>query len=58
MKTIIKFYTSAKALDQLSSFFDSASQVEIDEFRDYEKALIRLKEAVKYMIKAKAVWLI
>jgi len=55
LKTIIKFYTSAKALDQLSSFFDSASQVEIDEFRDYEKALIRLKEAVKYMIKAKAV---
>jgi len=54
MKTIISFYTKAKALEQLSSFYDACAQVEIDEYRDYEKALGALKEAMKYMIKSKA----
>jgi hypothetical protein len=30
------------------------NQVEIDEYRDYEKALGALKEAVKYMIKVQS----
>ena len=29
-------------------------QVEIDEYRDYEKALSALREALKYMVKARA----
>jgi len=52
MKAIIKFYTKAKAFEQLSGFYDACAQVEIDEYRDYEKALGALKEAVKYMIKS------
>merc|ERR1711939_1082161 len=38
----------------LSSFYESCSQVEIDEYRDYEKALSALREALKYMVKARA----
>ena len=53
MKAIISFYTKAKAFTQLSGFYDACAQVEIDEYRDYEKALGALKEAVKYMMKAK-----
>ena len=33
-------------------FYDSCSQVEIDEYRDYEKALDALKESKKYLLKA------
>jgi intraflagellar transport protein 140 len=53
MKTIITFYTKAKAMLQLSVFYDACSQVEIDEYRDYEKALGALRESLKYMIMAK-----
>jgi intraflagellar transport protein 140 len=53
MKAIINFYTKAKEFERLSGFYDACAQVEIDEYRDYEKALGALKEAVKYKIKAK-----
>ncbi len=43
MKNIVAFYTKAKALDNLSSFYDACAQVEIDEYRDYEKALGALR---------------
>ena len=52
MKNIISFYTKAKAFVQLASFYDACSQVEIDDYRDYEKALGALKEASKYIAKA------
>lgn len=39
MKTIISFYSKAKALESLANFYDACAQVEIDEYRDYEKAL-------------------
>lgn len=55
MKTIINFYTKARAMQQLSVFYDACAQVEIDEYRDYEKALGALKESLKYMIKAKSI---
>jgi len=55
MKTIINFYTKARAMQQLASFYDACAQVEIDEYRDYEKALGALKESLKYIIKAKAI---
>jgi intraflagellar transport protein 140 len=52
MKSIIQFYTLANAFEQLASFYDSCAQVEIDEFRDYEKAIGALKEAQKHLGKA------
>ncbi|CAN0099903.1 unnamed protein product, partial [Scytosiphon promiscuus] len=52
MKSIIAFYTKAKAHLQLSDFYDACAQVEIDEYRDYEKALGALNEAVKQLTKA------
>ena len=45
MKSIITFYTKAKAFEQLSSFYDACANVEIDEYRDYAKALGALNEA-------------
>mmetsp|Transcript_83931 Transcript_83931/g.237404 ORF Transcript_83931/g.237404 Transcript_83931/m.237404 type:complete len:1469 (+) Transcript_83931:229-4635(+) len=53
MKDIVLFYTKAKAWEQLSTFFDSYAQMEIDEYRDYEKALEALKKAATYMVKAR-----
>jgi len=53
MKTIIAFYTKARALESVATFYDACAQVEIDEYRDYEKALDALREAVKYLTKAK-----
>ena len=48
MDHIIKFYNKAKAYDHLAGFFDACSTVEIDEYRDYEKAIAALKEATKH----------
>lgn len=39
MKNIIAFYTKAKATDSLASFYEACAQIEIDEYRDYDKAL-------------------
>ncbi len=55
MKAIIKFYTAAGAMIQLADFYEACAQVEVDDYRDYEKALLALKESLKYIIKAKAV---
>ncbi|CAJ1392249.1 unnamed protein product [Effrenium voratum] len=52
MKNIIQFYSKAKAYDKLGAFYDACAQVEIDEYRDYDKAAGALKEALKYMTKA------
>lgn len=52
MKHIINFYNKAKAYDHLAGFFDACSQVEIDEYRDYEKAVAALKEAMKHAHKS------
>merc|ERR1712232_1057767 len=52
MKNIIQFYSKAKAYDKLASFYDACAQVEIDEYRDYEKAGGALREALKYFMKA------
>ena len=47
MKKIIEFYTKAKAYKQLAMFYDACSQLEIDEFRDYEKVRgLKLYEAL------------
>merc|ERR1719230_1729729 len=52
MKNIISFYQKAKAHDKLASFYDACAQVEIDEYRDYEKAGKALREALKYLYKS------
>ena len=53
IKHIVAFYQKAKANAPLSAFFEHCADVEIDEYRDYEKAVNALREAVKYVIKAK-----
>mmetsp|Transcript_19068 Transcript_19068/g.64920 ORF Transcript_19068/g.64920 Transcript_19068/m.64920 type:complete len:1396 (+) Transcript_19068:174-4361(+) len=53
MKSIIQFYTKARAMDSLASFYEACAQIEIDEYRDYEKALGALREAQKYVQKAR-----
>lgn len=52
MKSIILFYTKAKAWDSLASFFDACATFEIDEYRDYDKALVAMKETMKYQMKS------
>jgi len=52
MKNIIQFYSKAKAYDKLAAFYDACAQVEIDEYRDYDKATGALREALKYITKA------
>jgi intraflagellar transport protein 140 len=53
MKRIINFYSLAKAMQQLAVFYDACAQVEIDEYRDYEKALGALQDSQKFIIKGK-----
>jgi intraflagellar transport protein 140 len=53
MSNIISFYSKARALDSLSTFYEACAQVEIDEYRDYNKALAALKEAFKVQAKAR-----
>jgi len=53
VKNIVTFYNKGKALDSLAAFFDSCAQVEIDDYRDYEKALAALREAHEWMSKAR-----
>lgn len=36
----------------MGSFFEACSNVEIDEYRDYDKAIGALKEAIKHMSKS------
>ena len=52
MKYIITFYSKAKSYDHLAGFYDACAAVEIDEYRDYEKALAALKEAIKFANKS------
>lgn len=39
LKNITTFYTKAQAYDSLAAFYEACAQIEIDEYRDYEKAL-------------------
>lgn len=51
LKHIISFYTKAKSFDNLSRFFEVCAQTEIDDYSDYAKAMVALKEAHKYATK-------
>ena len=53
MKSIINFYTKARAVESLAGFYESCAQIEIDEYRDYEKALGALSESLKHLSKGR-----
>ncbi|CAB4055646.1 IFT140 [Lepeophtheirus salmonis] len=52
MRNIISFYTKSKAYDNLSWFYSACSEVEIDEYQNYEKALGALNESLKCLDKS------
>ncbi len=52
MKAIIMFYTKSKSFEQLAGFYDSCAQVEIDDYRDYDKAIGALREGTKHLLKS------
>ncbi|XP_049802425.1 intraflagellar transport protein 140 homolog [Schistocerca nitens] len=45
LKNIVAFYTKGHAYDLLANFYVACAQVEVDEYRNYEKALGALGEA-------------
>jgi len=53
-KHIVQFYTKARAVESLSGFYESVAQIEIDEYRDYDKAADALRDAAKHLAKSKA----
>ncbi|QDZ25596.1 hypothetical protein A3770_18p81140 [Chloropicon primus] len=53
MMNIITFYTKAKANDSLSTFYEACAQIEIDEYKSYEKALQALRESHRYAQKSR-----
>ncbi|VDM26695.1 unnamed protein product [Toxocara canis] len=52
MRHIENFYTKANAYERLASFYEACAQVEIDDYRDYNKANAALVEAQRCITKA------
>ncbi|VDM91523.1 unnamed protein product, partial [Onchocerca ochengi] len=52
MKQIESFYNKANAHEHLASFYEACAQVEIDDYRDYNKAVDALNEALRCIMKA------
>ncbi|KAL3690969.1 hypothetical protein R1sor_004620 [Riccia sorocarpa] len=50
----MKLYSKAGDMDALASFYESCAQIEIDEYRDYKKALGAMTEALKYLTNSKS----
>ena len=48
-KNILSYYNKAKDYKRMSAFYESIAQVEIDEYRDYEKASLCLADALKIL---------
>lgn len=55
LKNIVTFYSKGQAYDLLANFYVTCAQVEIDDFRDYEKALKALLESSKCLTKVQNV---
>jgi intraflagellar transport protein 140 len=53
LRNIIDFYGKAKAFESLAAFYEACAAVEIDEYRNYEKAAAALREAAKQAGKIK-----
>ena len=49
MPAIVMFYKKAKAFEQLALFYENQAQNEINEYRNYEKALNAMIETIKAM---------
>merc|ERR1712025_260751 len=49
VKTVIMFYTKGRSFKQLSRFYNAVAEFEMNEFRDYDKALDAMQKAVKFM---------
>ncbi|CAF4690357.1 unnamed protein product, partial [Rotaria magnacalcarata] len=47
LQNIMNFYKKARAYEKLAQFYDMCAQIEIEEYRDYNKALEALMEAYK-----------
>ncbi|CAD5216485.1 unnamed protein product [Bursaphelenchus xylophilus] len=47
MRQIENFYIKANAMDSLAAFYESCGQLEIDDYRDYDKAITAYNEAVR-----------
>ncbi|DBA01282.1 TPA: LOW QUALITY PROTEIN: hypothetical protein N0F65_001787 [Lagenidium giganteum] len=54
LKSIVGFYSKARAFEQLAAFYTACAQVEIEEYRDYDKAIGALQEAIKVLAKVKS----
>ena len=52
MKNILTFYTRAKAFDRLANFYETCATLEIEEHKDYDRAVTALKDSIKFWIKA------
>ncbi|CAO1309472.1 unnamed protein product [Diamesa hyperborea] len=51
LKNIVTFYSKGQAYDLLANFYAVCAQAEIDEYRDYLKALKALQESAKCLVK-------
>ncbi|VVC28777.1 Six-bladed beta-propeller, TolB-like,WD40-repeat-containing domain,WD40 repeat, conserved site,WD40/YVTN [Cinara cedri] len=51
LKTIVSFYNKGKAPHLLANFYISCAQLEVDEYRNYSKAIGALSEALKVLSK-------
>lgn len=51
MKNIIQFYSKSQAWDLLANFYANTARVEIEDYRDYEKAMKSLQEASRCLAK-------
>ena len=56
MKNIITFYSKAKAYDSISTFYEGCAQIEIDEYKSYEKALQAMRESHRYAQKSRGMY--
>eukprot|EP00826_Nyctotherus_ovalis_P044555 TRINITY_DN4815_c0_g2_i2.p1 TRINITY_DN4815_c0_g2~~TRINITY_DN4815_c0_g2_i2.p1 ORF type:complete len:524 (+),score=176.41 TRINITY_DN4815_c0_g2_i2:152-1723(+) len=52
MSTIVAFYKKAKAYENLATFYENQAQNEIDEYREYKKALGAMTEAIRAIQRA------
>src|SRR4051812_3080487 len=47
MRQIESCYMKANAMDSLALFYEACAQLEIDDYRDYDKAITALNEAAR-----------
>jgi intraflagellar transport protein 140 len=53
MRHVIGFYSKARAWEALAGFYEACADVEVDEYRNYDKAAAALRESLKALGKGK-----